>query len=203
MRLVGKLQYLTITRPDITFAVSKLGQYYYAPRDTHLQAIHKILRYQKDIIGQGLFYGAEANFDLRGFSDSDHGACPHSRRLVTGYAMFIGDYLVSWKSKKQDMVSMSSAEAEYCDMSIATMEISRLLQELRVPFSPPAYLYCDNEAALHIASNFVFHERTKHIEFDCHKVREAIEDGVIKTMFVRTNNQLADVLTKALYPAPF
>ncbi|KAL1207877.1 Retrovirus-related Pol polyprotein from transposon RE2 [Cardamine amara subsp. amara] len=91
-------------------------------------------------------------------------------------------------------------------MSMAAKEmawLSRLLEEIHVPFSPPAYLYCDNTAALHIASNSVFHERTNHIERDCHKVREYIEKGLIKTMYVRTGQQVADVLTKPLYPAPF
>lgn len=81
------------------------------------------------------------------------------------------------------------------------MWFSQVLKGLTVPFSPPAYLYCDNTAALHIASHLVYHERTKHMELDCHKVREAIEKGVLKTMYVRTNHQSAEVLTKALYPA--
>ncbi|XP_019089093.1 PREDICTED: uncharacterized protein LOC109127935 [Camelina sativa] len=182
-RLIGKLQYLTITRLDITFSVSKLAQYSSAPWKFHLQAAHKVLRYLKD-----------------------WGACPDSRRSVTGFAIFIGHSLVSWRSKKQDMVSMSSAESEYRAMSVITKELlwfTYILKSLRLPFSLPAYLYCDNEAAIHIASNSVYHERTKHIEFDCHKVREAIEDGVLKTMFVRTDNQLADILTKALPPALF
>ncbi|KAG7585392.1 Retrotransposon gag domain [Arabidopsis thaliana x Arabidopsis arenosa] len=205
-RLIGKLQYLCITRPDITFAVSKLAQYSSAPTNIHLQAIHKILRYLKGTIGQGLFYGADPTFDLRGFSDSDWGTCPDSRRCVTGFAIFVGNSLVSWRSKKQDVVSMSSAEAEYRAMSVATKELiwlGYLLTALRVPFRSPAYLYCDNVAALHIASNSVFHERTKHIEFNCHKVRECIEAGILKTMFVRTDNQLADILTKPLYPSLF
>lgn len=205
-RLVGKLQYLTNTRPDIAYAVSKLAQYSCAPHDVHLKAVHKVLRYLKGTIGQGIFYGVEDNFDLRGFSDSDWGGCPDDRRSVTGYAMFLGSSLISWKSQKQDIVSMSTAEAEYRAMSMATKEIMwycGVLKSLKVPFSPPAYLYCDNTAALYIATNSVFHERTKHVEFDCHKVREAIDRGILKTMYVRTDQQLADVLTKALYPAPF
>lgn len=160
----------------------------------------------KGSIGQGLFYGTEANFDLRAFSYSDLGACTDDRRSVTGYAMFLGDSLVSWRSKKQDTVSLSSAEAEYRAMCVTSKEIlwfTKVLKYLRLPFSLPAYLYGDNTAALCIASNSVFHERTKHVEFDCHKVRECIVKGIVKTMFVRTANQLADMLTKALYPAPF
>ena len=205
-RILGKLQYLCLTRPDITFAVSKLAQYSSAPSDVHLQALHKILRYLKDTIGLGIFYGVDSNFDLRGFSDSDWQTCPDTRRCVTGFAIFVGNSLISWRSKKQDVVSMSSAEAEYRAMSVATKEIiwvGYLLTALKVPFKHPAYLYCDNEAALHIANNSVFHERTKHIENDCHKVRECIEAGILKTMFVRTDNQLADTLTKPLFPAPF
>ncbi|XP_010430794.1 PREDICTED: uncharacterized protein LOC104715037 [Camelina sativa] len=223
-RLIGKLQYLTITRPDISYAVSKLAQYSTAPRKFHLTAVHKILRYLKaprkfhltavhkilrylmGTIGQGLFYGKDHDFSLRGFSDADWGGCPDNRRSHTGYAIFIGQSLVSWKSKKQQVVSMSSAESEYRAMSMITKELlwfTYILKALRVPFTLPAYLYCDNTAALYIASNSVYHERTKHIEFDCHKVREAIEDGILKTMFVRTNHQLADVLTKALHPIPF
>ncbi|XP_019101919.1 PREDICTED: uncharacterized protein LOC109133345 [Camelina sativa] len=205
-RLIGKLQYLTITRPDISYAVSKLAQYSAAPRKFHLTAVHKILRYLKGTIGQGLFYGKDHDFSLRGFSDADWGGCPDNRRSHTGYAIFIGQSLVSWKSKKQQVVSMSSAESEYRAMSMITKELlwfTYILKALRVLFPLPAYLYCDNTAALYIASNSVYHERTKHIEFDCHKVREAIEDGILKTMFVRTNHQLADVLTKALHPIPF
>ncbi|XP_013594420.1 PREDICTED: uncharacterized mitochondrial protein AtMg00810-like [Brassica oleracea var. oleracea] len=205
-KLVGKLQYFTNTRPDIAYAVSKLAQFSCAPTDVHLKAVHKVLRYLKGTIGQGVFYGVEDNFDLRGFSDSDWGGCPDDRRSVTGYTMFLGNSLVSWRSQKQDIVSMSTAEAEYRAMSMATKEIMwycGILKSLRVPFSPPPYLYCDNTVALYIATNSIFHERTKHVEFDCHKVRECIVRGILKTMYVRTDNQLADVLTKALYPAPF
>ncbi|XP_019095143.1 PREDICTED: uncharacterized protein LOC109130225 [Camelina sativa] len=205
-RLIGKLQYLTITRPDISFVVGKLSQYSSAPRKFHLQAVHKILRYLKGTIGQGLFYGKDADFSVRGFTDADWGACLDSRRSVSGFAIFIGQSFVSWRSKKQQMVSMSSADSEYRAMSIATKELiwyPYVLKALRVPFTLPVYLYCDNTATIYIASNYVYHERMKHIEFACHKVREAIDNGIVKTMFVRTDNELADILTKALHPAPF
>ncbi|KAL9307408.1 putative RNA-directed DNA polymerase [Arabidopsis thaliana] len=87
-RILGKLQYLCLTRPDINFAVSKLAQYSSAPTDIHLQALHKILRYLKGTIGQGLFYGADTNFDLRGFSDSDWQTCPDTRRSGRGLYEF-------------------------------------------------------------------------------------------------------------------
>lgn len=127
-------------------------------------------------------------------------------RSVSGYAMFLGDSMVSWKSKKQKSISRSTAEAEFRAMALADCEmvwISRLLPELVVHSSVPALLYCDNTAALHIANNSVFHERTKHVATDCYTICENIEDGILKTMHVSTHDHIADVLTKALYPTHF
>lgn len=95
-KLVRKLQYLAITRPDIAYALTTLGQFSAAPRDTHLKVVHKVLRYLKGTVGQGLFYAASSNFALRGFADSDWGACIDTRKSIFGYAMFVGDSLVSW-----------------------------------------------------------------------------------------------------------
>lgn len=141
-----------------------------------------------------------------GFSDADWAACKDTRRSVSGICMFVGDSLVSWRSKKHDTVSCSTAEAKFRAMGLATKEmiwLARLLLEFRVPFHPPAYLYCDNTFAIYIANNSFFHERTEWIELDCYKTHEAIESGFPKTMYVKTDNQLADTLTKALHPAPF
>jgi len=121
--------------------------------------------------------------------------------LTTGYCVFVGGNLVSWRSKKQNVVSRSSAESEYRAMAQSTCEIlwiQHLLAEVGLNPSFPAKLWCDNQAALHIASNPVYHERTKHIEVDCHFVREKIQENVISTGYVKTGEQLGDIFTKAL-----
>ena len=204
--LIGRLLYLTITRPDITFAVHQLSQFLYAPTDIHLQAAHKVLRYLKNNLGQGLMYSSSSELCLNAFADADWATCKESRRSITGFCVYLGTSLISWKSKKQAVVSRSSTEAEYRSLALATCEliwIQQLLRDLHVSVTGPAKLYCDNKSALHIANNPVFHERTKHIEIDCHTVRDQLKAGKLKTFHVTTGNQLADILTKPLHPGPF
>ncbi|KAG6428886.1 hypothetical protein SASPL_106925 [Salvia splendens] len=112
-RLIGRLLYLCITRPYVTFAVHKLSKYVSNPSDEHWEAAEKILRYLKGTPGHGLFYSSSSKINLSIFSDADWAACPDTRKSMTGYCLFISSSLISWKAKKQNTIAHSSAEAEY------------------------------------------------------------------------------------------
>ncbi|XP_068647981.1 uncharacterized mitochondrial protein AtMg00810-like [Aristolochia californica] len=188
-RLVGKLLYLTLSRPDITFAIHKLTQFVAQPRLPHLQAVHHLLPYLKTSPGQGLLFSSTSSLQVRAYSDADWESCLDSRQSTIGFCIFIGDFLVSWKAKKQTTVSRSSAKAEYRALSSTASELiwlQQLLQDFHVKVDSPALLHCDNQVAIHIASNPIFHERTKHIEIDCHFVRERVTLGILKLLLIRS-----------------
>ena len=176
-----------------------------SPCDGHWDAAVRILRYVKGTPGQGVLYdnrGHTTHTQIVGYSDADWVGSPTDRRTTSGYCVFIGGNLISWKSKKQDVVARSSAEAKYQAMALATCELiwlKHLLQELRFRKDEQMKLICDNQAALHISSNPVFH--TKHIEVDCYFIKEKIASGCMTTSFVNSNDQLAGIFTKSLkYP---
>ncbi|KAJ0528553.1 putative RNA-directed DNA polymerase [Helianthus annuus] len=200
-KLIGKLIYLSLTRPDISYAVQFLSQFMHSPTDVHLQIALRLLRYLKSGPGCGLLFKRSDRLDLVGYVDSDWAKCLSTRKSVTGYCVYLGSSLVSWKSKKQSTVSRSTGEAEYRAMCSATCEIMwllNLLREVGVNCGLPVKLYCDSKAAMSIAANPVFHEKTKHFEIDLHFLREKVSSGVIETVKVDSESQPADGFTKGL-----
>ncbi|KAL9224910.1 hypothetical protein vseg_000891 [Gypsophila vaccaria] len=200
-RLVGKLIYLTLTRPEICYSVHILSQFMQKPTQSHLEAALRVLRYLKGSPGQGILFRRDSVLSIEAYCDAAYASCPITRRSITAYFVCIGGTPISWKTKKQDTVSLSSTEAEYRAMVAATCEVlwlKGLFSGLGIEVQFPVRLHCDNQSAMHIANNPVYHERTKHIEIDCHFIRDHIRNGFILPCYVHTTSQLADILTKAL-----
>ncbi|KAJ0764103.1 putative RNA-directed DNA polymerase [Helianthus annuus] len=203
-KLIGKLIYLSLTRPDISYAVQFLSQFMHKPCQSHLDIALRLLRYLKQNPGKGVMFRKTDNFDISGYVDSDWGKCTMTRKSVTGFGIFLGDTLVSWKSKKQGIVSRSTAEAEYramCSAACEVMWIKNILSELKVFCTLPMRLFCDSKSAISISQNPVFHERTKHFELDLHFLREKIASSIIDPQKIASENQIADIFTKGLNTA--
>lgn len=176
------------------------------PTDMHYKAALRVLKFLKASPGLGLFFPRNSSINIQGYSDADWAGCMGTRRSISGYCFYLGHSLISWKAKKQVTVSRSSSEAEYRALAYATCELQwllYLLQDLKITCSKTPVLFCDNQSALHIAANPVFHERTKHLEIDCHVVREKLQAGVLKLLPIPTALQVADMFTKALQPRFF
>ena len=205
-QVVGALQYLTMTRPDLTYAVNQACQFMHSPTTTHLQAVKQILCYIKGTIDLGIHLTPCSSLTLHAFSDADWAGCPDDRRSTTGYCIFLGPNLVSWSCKKQPTVARSNAEAEYCALACAGAELTwlhSLFCELHILLHTPCHFYCDNVSATYIAANPVFHARIKHIEIDYHFIRDLITRGALRIQFVHTENQTADIFTKGLASSRF
>ncbi|XP_062182142.1 uncharacterized mitochondrial protein AtMg00810-like [Phragmites australis] len=173
--ITGALQYLTLTRPDIAYAVNQACLHMHSPTDTHWNLVKRILCYLRGTIDHGINISASSSTELKAYSDANWAGCLNTRRSTSGYCVFLGNSLVSWSSKRQITVSRSSAEAEYRAVANATAEccwLRNLLQELHVKVDKATVIYCDNISAVYMSENPIHHRRTKHVELDVHFVRE-------------------------------
>lgn len=185
--LVGALQYLTITRPDLSYAVNHVSQFLQSPTVSHFSAVKRILRYVKGTVNFGLTFSKSSDYSILGYSDADWARCVDTRRSTYGYSIFLGDNLVSWSAKKQPTVARSSCESEYRALANTAQEmvwLVHLLRELRALPSTCPILFCDNKSALFMSQNPIAHKRAKHIELDCHFTRELVSSGQLATRFV-------------------
>lgn len=200
-KIMGKLIYLTVTRPDIVYVVHILTQYMQRPTTEHMNAAKRLLKYLAGNTSQGILLVSHSAAQLTAYCDSDWASCSFSRRSTSGYCIMLGASPLSWKTKKQTVVARSSAEAEYREMALASCEITwlnALLKDMGLQNLHPTVLNCDNQAALAIAANHVLHERTKHMEIDCHYIRDKVKSGEIVTRHVPSYAQVADMFTKKL-----
>jgi len=198
--MIGSLLYVTASRPDVMFSVCMCARFQASPRESHLKATKRILRYLKHTQNVGLWYSKGAKFELVGYSDSDCVGCKVDRRSSSGTSQLLGRSLVSWSSKKQNSVALSTAEAEYiatgsCCAQILWMKAT--LNDFRIKFKH-VHLFCDNESAVKLTNNPVQHARTKHIDVRHHFIRDHQQKWDISIENIGTEDQLADIFTKPL-----
>jgi hypothetical protein len=205
--MIGCLMYAAVmTRPDIAFAVSNLSQYLDAPRTTHLHAVTRVFRYLSGTKELKLVLGG-SDTTIVGYSDSDWASQIH-RHSISGFAFFVGKGVVSWSSKKQPIITLSSTEAEYVALTHSSKDIiwiQKLLNEFSsiFHFSFPTTLYCDNQGAIRLSKDSTFHGRTKHIDVHFHFIRQTVAHGHINIIYCPTDDMIADTFTKPLARVKF
>jgi hypothetical protein len=203
--MIGSLLYLCASRPDIMLSVGVCARFQAAPKESHLVAVKRIFRYLVDTPSFGLWYPKGSNFVLHGFTDSDWAGDRVERKSTSGACQLLGRSLVCWSSKKQNCISLSSAEAEYIAAASCCAQLLWMRQTLKdygLEFDNVPLL-CDNESAIKIAHNPVQHTRTKHIDIRHHFIREHVSHGDIDLSYVGTKDNLADIFTKPLDEARF
>jgi len=203
--IVGALQYVTITRPELSFVVNRFCQYMHQPHQSHWKAVKRILRYLAGTSSHGLHLCSSLSYSIMGFSDSYWATNLDDRKSTTSYCIFLGLNPISWVSKKQKVVSRSSTKAEYRSVATALTDmiwIQSLLNELRISSTTPR-LYCDNLSDVQLAANPIMHSRSKHFELDLHFVRDHVLAKSLTLIHLPSQFQVADILTKPIFGSPF
>jgi hypothetical protein len=199
--IIGKLMFLTNTRPDISFAVNLLSRYSSAPQQAHLRGVKQILRYIKGTSNLGLFYKRKSGLELTGYTDADWGGNLNQRKSTRAYLFTINGTPITWCTKKQTCVALSSTESEYRSLVEATKEaiwIKGLYSELGLRKKGPIHIFCDNQSAIKISKNPMYHSKTKHFEIHLNYVQDMVDNRKVAVDYTATDQQPADILTKAL-----
>ncbi|KAJ0795409.1 putative RNA-directed DNA polymerase [Helianthus annuus] len=204
--LVGSLMYLTNTRPDIMYAVSKISRFMERPKRSHWEAGKRILRYIQGTLNDGIIYSKGSQGKLIGFSDSDYAGNVDDSKSTSGYVFHLGSGAIAWQSKKQKVVALSSTEAEYIALSMAGCQalwLKGILNDLLYNMDCPPIILCDNKSTISLAKDPVYHGKSKHIRVKYHFIRELIRKDEVEICYCSTKDQVADIFTKALQPKDF
>ncbi|RVW81800.1 Retrovirus-related Pol polyprotein from transposon RE1 [Vitis vinifera] len=203
--LVGSYTLLTLGQ-NIAYSVSVISQFMHDPREPHLQAAYKVLHYLKGNPEKEILFKKNNTLALEAYTDADYASSLVDQRSTTGYCTFLGGNLVTWRSKKQNVVARSSAKSKFRVIAQGLCELLWLkiiLDDLRIKWDGPMKLYCDNKSAINIAHNPIQYDRTKPIEIDRHFIEEKLEEGIVCMSYVPSEHQLANILTKGLNSSMF
>ncbi|CAN1330795.1 Retrovirus-related Pol polyprotein from transposon RE2 [Linum perenne] len=204
-QLLGGLQYLHMTRPDISYATNRLAQSMHSPTMTNWMQLKRVLRYLKGTTTHGIYLKQNTAHTLSIYTDADWAGDNKDRRSTSAYVAYLGSNIISWSSRKQRTVSRSSTEAEYRALATAASEVlwlTSLLKEVGCPLSTAPTIWCDNVGATYLTKNPVFHSRSKHL-IDFHFVRERVAAKQLHIAYISTKDHIADTLTKSLLAPRF
>ena len=198
--MIGSLLYLTAKRPDISYSVGVCARYRANPKESYITVVKRIIKYVNTTSNFGVWYDKDTNDILARYSDANLVGNADDQKSTSSGCFYLVNNLVLWMSKKQNFISLSTAEAKYiatgsCCTKLLWMQ--KLLLDYGI-FQKHLTIYCDNTNAINISKNPTQHSRTKHIEIRHHFIRELIEDGTLTLEFIHTDDQKADLFTKPL-----
>ncbi|CAJ2658399.1 unnamed protein product [Trifolium pratense] len=199
-QIIGCLMYLLATRPDLTFSVCLIARYMEKPKEAHLMAAKRVMRYLKGTLNLGILYKRGDDLKLQGWSDSDYAGDFDDRKSTSGYVFMLGSSPISWSSKKQAIVTLSTTEAEFVAVTACACQgiwLRRILEQLNQQQNC-TIIHCDNSSSIKLSMNPVLHGRSKHIDVRFYFLRDLTKDGVVKLIHCSTQDQIADIMTKAL-----
>jgi hypothetical protein len=202
-QIVGSLMYLLATRPDLTYSVCLVARFMDRPTEMHMVAIKRIMRYLKGTLTHRILYKhkPDRKFELIGWTDSDYAGDLNDRKSTSGYVFMLGTGAVSWSSKKQPIVTLSTTEAEYVAAAACACQcvwMRSVLKHLQVEQGEGTTILCDNSSSIKLSKNPVMHGRCKHIDARFHFLRDLVKDGTVELMYCKSEDQIADLMTKPL-----
>jgi hypothetical protein len=204
--MIGSLLYIIASYPAIMQVVGMVGRYQSAPKQIHLVAVKRIFKYLKGTMNYGLWYPRNQNFQLTAYSYADWANCVDERKSTSGGAFFLGESLVSWLSKKQGSISLSTTEAEYIVVATCCTQILWMIQtlaDLKVTYTDPIPIHCDNTNSISVSKNLFLHSKTKHTPIKYHFLREQVTNKIVQLNSIPSIEQIVDIFTKPLAATPF